>query len=313
MTTKAAPPPIIEPPPGHGVLCIGEAIVDLICERQLDDLAQTDVFVPHFGGTVANIALLAAHAGAHVTLLGAVGADPWGGWLRSRLDEAGVDLRHFESLAGVPTRLALATIDREGEAQYTLYGEAAGLVDVLRAGLQDAVAGSGGLLISSHTLVSEDLRELTMGARELALEAGLPVVLDPNLRLVRWGSRAQAAAATNACVAHATLVCANLAEAQLMTGEEELERAALALLKAGAANVVITLGAGGAILRGKLRRDVPGVPVDVLSTIGAGDTVTAVLLARLESSGWYEPAIAAGLPGAVAAAARACERWGAAD
>ncbi len=45
-----------------------------------------------------------------------------------------------------------------------------------------------------------------------------------------------------------------------MTGEDDPERAALALLKAGARIVVITLGAGGAILRGELRADVPGVP-----------------------------------------------------
>jgi sugar/nucleoside kinase (ribokinase family) len=67
------------------------------------------------------------------------------------------------------------------------------------------------------------------------------------------------------------------------------------------------------VLRGKLKLDVPGVPARVLSTIGAGDVLTAQLLARLEASGWYEPVIAAGLREAVAASARACERWGAVD
>jgi sugar/nucleoside kinase (ribokinase family) len=96
-----------------------------------------------------------------------------------------------------------------------------------------------------------------------------------------------------------------------MTGEDDPERAALALLKAGAQMVVITLGAEGAILRGELRLDVPGRPAAVRSTIGAGDVLTGVLLARLATSGFYPAAAAAALSDAVAESAAACERWGA--
>ena len=110
-----------------------------------------------------------------------------------------------------------------------------------------------------------------MRARELALESDRPVIFDPNLRLHRWRSRADAAACANACVPGALLVRLNEAEATVMTGEEDPERAALALVKAGARMAVVTLGMDGAILRGEVRADVPGVPVSVLSTIGAGD------------------------------------------
>jgi sugar/nucleoside kinase (ribokinase family) len=109
------------------------------------------------------------------------------------------------------------------------------------------------------------------------------------------------------------LVRANADEARLMTGEDDLERAAQAILKAGARNVVISKGEDGAFLRGKLKADVPGVPARVISTIGAGDALTGTLLARLAGSRFYEPAIAAGLREAVTAAAEACERWGAVD
>ena len=79
--------------------------------------------------------------------------------------------------------------------------------------------------------------------------------------------------------------------------------------------VVLTLGAEGVILRGALRATVPGVPAasGVLSTVGAGDVLTGTLLARLAVSGFYPSSVAAALPEAVAAAARACERWGALD
>jgi fructokinase len=136
-------------------------------------------------------------------------------------------------------------------------------------------------------------------------------VFDPNLRLHRWRSRADAAASANACVPGALLVRANEAEAALMTGEKDPERAATALLKAGARMVVITLGPDGAILRGEFRVDAPGVPARVISTLGAGDVLTGTLLGRLATSDFYPPAVAAGLRDAVAAAARACERWGA--
>jgi fructokinase len=152
-----------------------------------------------------------------------------------------------------------------------------------------------------------------MGARDTALALDRPVIFDPNLRLHRWRSRAEAAASANACVPGALLVRANAAEAALMTGEDDPERAAQALVKAGARLVVITLGAGGAILRGELRADAPGVPARVLSTIGAGDAFTGVLLARLALTGFYPAAVAAALRDAVAEGARACERWGALD
>jgi sugar/nucleoside kinase (ribokinase family) len=139
------------------------------------------------------------------------------------------------------------------------------------------------------------------------------VIFDPNLRLHRWSSKANAAATANACVPGALLVRANAAEARLMTGEDDLERAALAIRKAGARNVVITDGAGGAILRGKIRLDVAGVPARVVSTIGVGEALMATLIARLQITGFYEPAIAAALKEAMFAAARACERWGACD
>ena len=150
-----------------------------------------------------------------------------------------------------------------------------------------------------------------MQARSAALELGRPVVFDPNLRLHRWRSAADAAASANACVPGALLVRCNHEEASVMTGEEDPERAAVSLLKAGARMVVISRGAQGAILRGPLRAEAPGVPVEVASTIGAGDTLTGVLLARLASSGFYAPAVAAGLKEAVARAAETCTRWGA--
>ncbi len=293
-------------------MCLGEVLVDLICERPLEDMTQGQAFVPYFGGAGANVAVTAARHGAHVALAGGAGDDPWGRWLRERLGRERVELSLFELVPDLPTPVAIVAVSPAGEPSYQIYGDSiAAVVDALGDRVVEAIDAAAGLYFSSNILVGAEERAVTMRARERALSLGRAVVFDPNLRLSRWRSRAEAAAACNACVPDALLVRANAAEAALMTGEDDPERAALALLKAGARMVVVTLGAEGAILRGELRVDVPGRPANVLSTIGAGDVLTGVLLARLATSGYYPAAVAASLPEAVAQSSLACERWGA--
>jgi sugar/nucleoside kinase (ribokinase family) len=215
-------------------------------------------------------------------------------------------------MAGSRTPLALIVVDRRGEPRYEIYGEGiATVVHALGDRAADAVRDCAALFISSNTLVGAAEREVTMGARQRALELGRPVIFDPNLRLHRWPSPEEAAAAANTCVAGSLLVRANDGEAALMTGETDPERAADAMLAAGARTVVITLGPDGAILRGERRAEAAGVEVDVVSTIGAGDVLTGILLARLALGGFDPSALAEALPTAVAESARACGWWGA--
>jgi fructokinase len=291
---------------------LGEALVDLICEHPVHDVSEADLFVPKFGGAVANVAVTAARAGASVSLAGGAGDDAWGRWLRDRLEDERVELDYFELVPGSQTPLALVAVDPHGEPSYTIYGEGiATVVHALGSRVDEAVRAAAALFFSSNTLVGAEERAVTMRARELALELDRPVIFDPNLRLHRWRSHADAAASANACVPGALLVRANVAEAALMTGEQDPERAAVALLKAGARLVVLTLGARGAILRGELRADASGVPARVLSTVGAGDVLTGVLLGRLAATGFYPASVAASLRDAVVQGARTCERWGA--
>lgn len=161
-------------------------------------------------------------------------------------------------------------------------------------------------------MVGDDERALTMSARTHALDLALPIVFDPNLRLHRWPSQSHAIEACMAAVPEAFLVKCNAEEARLLTFKSDAEDAAAALLEQGARHVVITLGAGGAILRGGgMKVDVPGVPASPVDTTGAGDVLMGVVLAQLGATGYYPPAIAAALPRAVEEAARATERWGA--
>ena len=77
------------------IVCLGEALVDLICERPVRSLAEADAFSPHFGGALANVAVAARRAGADSALAGAAGDDEWGRWIRDRLEREGTDLAFF--------------------------------------------------------------------------------------------------------------------------------------------------------------------------------------------------------------------------
>jgi len=294
-------------------LLLGEALVDLICERPVASVGEADAFVPHFGGAVANVAVGAARQGATVELAGGAGDDAWGGWLRDRLEREGVGLEWFAALPDVATPVAFVTVDEHGEPSYAIYGDSIrAAIEALGDRAVEAVDACDALFLTSNTLVGERERGVSAAARERAVEQGKPVVFDPNLRLHRWDSPGRAASEARAFVRDAFLVKLNAEEARLLSGEEDPHAAAEGLLAAGARHVVVTLGARGAIVRGGgLKLDVPGVEASPVSAVGAGDAFMGVVLGRLAGTDFYPPAIAAALPDAVREGARAVERWGA--
>lgn len=298
-------------------LCFGDCIVDLICHRPAASYDEADAFVPALGGVIANVAVTAAGQGAAISLAGGAGADRWGRWMHERLDAAGVDLRWFGLADGHATAVAFTTVDEHGEGTWDLYGDGvAASVGALDGLLPGAVEATDALLFTSNTLADDVAAQLTMDARERALELGRPVVFDPSVRLHRWrNSPSGAVAACNACVPGAFLVKCNATEARLMTGESNPERAAASLLAGGAQHAIVTLGSGGAILRAKgMKVDVRAAPVTPLvSTIGAGDVFLGVILAQLGLTDYYPSVLAAALPAAAEQAARACQRWSALD
>jgi len=294
-------------------LLLGECLVDLVCERPASSLAEAPAFVPHFGGAVANVAVVAARRGADVALAGGAGDDAWGAWLRERLEDEGVDLGWFRLVDGVQTPLSTVIVDAAAQPAFAIYGDAIGAtIEAIGPLLSEAVESCDALFLASNTLVGEAERELSMDARTQALALGQPVIFDANLRLHRWPAPARAASVAREFVPGALLVKANAEEARLLTGERDPVLAAEALLAAGARNALVTLGADGALLRGEGQPlAVPGVEAAPVDTTGAGDTFSGVVLARLAATGYYTPAIGAALGEAVEAAARATEHWGA--
>jgi sugar/nucleoside kinase (ribokinase family) len=294
------------------ILCLGEAIVDLICERELAEPGEADHFVPHPGGALANVAVAARREGAEVALLGGVGDDAWGNWLRERLWHEGVDVHWLETIEGLATPIAFVTFDWEREPSFAVYGE--GIAATIRAAashLDEAVGGGSGFVFGSNTLVGEPEREVTLRARRAALDRGVPILFDPNLRPNRWRDMDRAMDLCRDMVVGALLVRTNEAEARELTGEKDPVAAADALVALGAKIAVVTLGAEGALMRGASSGEAPAPEVDVVSPLGAGDAFMGALAAGLAALNWETSRAADALPAACAAGARACTAWGA--
>jgi sugar/nucleoside kinase (ribokinase family) len=299
-------------PQGGAILCLGEALVDLICEQRTKGPADAPSFVPYPGGAVANVAVAAARAGTEAALFGGGGDDAWGDWLRRRMSAEGVHLGWLATIESLSTPLALATFDLDGEPAFQIYGES--ISETMSAAapfLDEAIAESEALIFGSNTLVQAVERELTIRGRRAARDRGLPVLFDPNLRPNRWRDMDRAVAYCRELCDGAFVVKATAAEAKLLTGDANPARAAAALCGLGARLGVVTMGADGALMRGASTAEAAAPATEVVSTLGAGDAFMGTLAAGLAAVGWDAARAAEALPGAVEAAARTCEIWGA--
>ena len=295
------------------IVSLGEALVDLICERRTASLTEADCFTPHFGGALANVAVAARRTGAETALAGAAGDDDWGRWLAEQLEREGVELEYFELLSNEQTPIAFASFDETGEPSFQIYGDAVAVaVQSVGPRLDTVLERATALVYGSTTLATAGEREVTLRARDLALERGLRVCFDPNIRPNRWGGDpGPAARASRELVAGSAVVRANRDEATAITGVDDPREAAAALVELGAELAVVTLGAEGAVMRGACEAELPAPEVEVVTTLGAGDAFMGTLVGGLAGLGWDLSRADEALPAALDAAADACSRWSA--
>jgi fructokinase len=297
------------------IVCLGEGLVDLICEHPVGSLTEADAFAPHFGGALANVAVAARRAGADVALAGAAGDDEWGRWLRERLQREGVDLRFFALLEGTQTPIAFASFDESREPTFQIYGDAIEIAVASAAPRLGPMAeAASALVFSSTTLATPDERKVTLRARDLAMERRARICFDPNIRPNRWGGDPRPAAeASRELIQGSFLVRANRAEAMAISGVDDPREAADRIAELGAELAVVTLGAEGAVIRGACEADAPAPQVEVVSTLGAGDAFMGTLVAGLAQREWDPSRAGEALGPALDAAAAACTRWAALD
>ncbi|MBK3571638.1 PfkB family carbohydrate kinase, partial [Streptomyces sp. MBT62] len=125
------------------------------------------------GGKGANQAIAAAHAGADVTIIGAVGDDAYGAQLRSTFEHSGVDTNHLRTVEG-PSGTAHIVVDDEGGNAIVVIPAANGTVDHLAPGDETLIAGADALLLQLEI----PLAAVVAGA-EAARRHGVRTILTP--------------------------------------------------------------------------------------------------------------------------------------
>jgi len=288
------------------VVIIGDVMVDVVVVplgpfNRGSDTPSRVVISP--GGSAANQAVALAAAGAEVHLVAAVGDDEFGRAAAGALAATGAQV-HLQVCRGQRTGVVVALIDASGErSMLTDRGANLGLgTDALDPVL--FVAGRH-LHLSGYELLDEATRPVGLAALQLAAAAGMTRSVDPC-------SAGPLAAVVPAAFLSWTKgiewCCANLDEGRALTGAIGPDDV-LAALRPHYREVVVTLGAEGALLSGPGtdRLHCSADEVEVADTTGAGDAFTGTFLARRLSGDRPEQALRAGL----AAAARVVAEPGA--
>jgi ribokinase len=225
------------------------------------------------GGKGANQAVAAARLGASVRMAGCCGDDDFGRTLRSALEAAGVDVTAVRIVAGVPSGLALITVDATGENSITVAPGANGLAGPPEAAAS-AAADCDALILSAEIPVP-----VLAAALDRARAAGVMTVL--NLAPAPPDAAGLLAAGADWLIVNAPEAGAILGRP--VADPAGAQAAAADLAGAGGGHAVITLGRDGAVLAGPVLADpggplaVPGFSVDSVDSVGAGDAFVAAL------------------------------------
>ena len=245
----------------------GEALIDLV--------NVSGSRTAHVGGGPANTAKALARLGLPSFFVGGISSDDYGALIEAELKESGVNLS-LVLRGSQPTALANAVIDENGVATYSFELEGTTTFDFSKSWLplgRPDVVHVG----SVATLIEPGAAELLSWVKELSV----PVVFDPNVRPSIMSDRELYRTAVEKWISVASVVKLSDEDLHWLYGDD-----AVGVIKRwlsdGVSVVVVTRGAEG--LSGYFGDeviDVPAVKVDLVDTIGAGDTIGAALVEGL--------------------------------
>ena len=213
------------------------------------------------GGKGANQAVAAARQGAAVAMVGRVGNDSFGPGLINNLKQNDVDTSHVKVDPESATGTAIIVLDANGQNSIVLSPGGNGKVSP--ADLENVSFPGHKLLLLQLEIPSEAV----VSAAQRAKESGLRVLLNP----------APARPLPDELISLPDFLLPNETELSLLTNQRvddlaSAEKAAKTLLERGAQNVIVTLGANGALIINKeLTKHIPAFKVDVIDTTAAGD------------------------------------------
>jgi fructokinase len=245
---------------------IGEALVDLVGQRG------SRTMVAHPGGSPANVALGLARLGNSVTLMTRLGQDAFGEMISSHLQSSGVRVDPGPD-DGVKTSLAVASL-AAGVATYDFRIEwDIGALAPLPVETRCLHTGSLATVLAPGRADVEDLME-----REHQ-RGRVTVSYDPNVRPALLGTPEQARPGIERLVAISDVVKVSDEDLEWLYPDRQDEEVARDWLGRGPALVIITRGGKGVYaVTATLELRRPATPIDLVDTVGAGDSFTSGLL-----------------------------------
>ncbi|MFE5191242.1 carbohydrate kinase [Streptomyces sp. NPDC056628] len=249
------------------IVVAGEALIDLV-PQGTGALAPLR---PALGGGPYNTAVALGRLGSPTAFCSRTSLDAFGEALLDRLREAGVDVSAVQR-GPEPTTLAVATIDAKGSAAYSFYVE--GTADRLFAAPPELPERTRAVSFGTCSLVLEPGASAYEELMRRAAGQGVFTALDPNIRAGLIPDPDGYRARFKSWLPSVSLLKLSEEDAAWLGGTPR------EWLAAGPAAVVITRGGDGltAYTRDGAVHSVPGEAVEVVDTIGAGDTVNAALL-----------------------------------
>lgn len=261
------------------VVCLGSLNIDLVIQVQRAPLEGETVqgesisYVP--GGKGANQAVSCARQGARVSMLGRVGPDHHGENLCEALKQDGIDVNGVLVDPDESTGVAMVMVDEGGRNRIVVIAGANGQLKLDESQLVQALTGAQFLIMQFEVPMAQVLQ-----AAKVARRLGCKLVLNPSpaklLPEELWSL--------------VDVMIVNETEARFLTGlspdtdPQVAAQVGRALKAKGVAQVVVTLGALGAVATdGDGSTYHPAPHIQVVDTTAAGDTFLGVVTVGLAS------------------------------
>ncbi len=256
----------------------GEVLIDLIPGAD-------GVRIPHVGGGPANTAKALARLGHDVQFIDGISTDEYGVAARKELldDEVKLDLA---LTSDKPTCLAIVSLDSNGGASYEFKIDGTATFDFNLNWLPDPSRYKPqvlhiGTLVTVIQPGADVLYDWAMQVAEFA-----PIVFDPNIRPSVMGDRDLYEGAVEKWAALSSVIKVSDDDMAWLYPGQKYEGVAQRWLNDGAALVVVTRGSNGIVgFTADGAVEVDGAKITVADTVGAGDTVGAIIVEAMIEKG----------------------------
>jgi fructokinase len=282
-----------------------------VCGEVLIDILPSG---PVVGGGPANTAKALARLGHDVHFIDGISSDAYGQSARAELLADGVKL-DLSLASDKPTCTATVSLDAAGVASYEFLIDGTATFDFAASWLPDPYRYQPqvlhiGTLVTMIEPGASALYDWAMQVAELA-----PIVFDPNIRPSVQPDHDLYEAAVEKWAALSAVIKVSDDDLAWLFPGQAIEEVANRWINDGAFLVVVTQGVNGLMgYTSEGRVEVPGVKVDVVDTVGAGDTVGAIVVEAMLTHGLVAlrgDILRGVLTRAAAAAAITCSRKGA--